>query len=198
MTHYNFLEIGTSNFDTLVERASDTTRGISIEPIMRYLNELPDKPLVKKINAAVSFDNLKTPVKVFYIPEEEIKKHKLPKWTYGCNSINDYHYMHKRDKLEHLVTIEEIMQIPISNIFIDNDITSLDLLKIDTEGGDYKILTHLFNFLKDNKIYGWPKKIIFESNHLTPKEEIDKITEMYSTVGYQIIAQDKENTVIEL
>jgi len=30
---YDFVEIGTSDFDTLIEQATDTTRGISIEPV---------------------------------------------------------------------------------------------------------------------------------------------------------------------
>jgi hypothetical protein len=30
---YDFIEIGTSNFDTLIEAADDTTVGLSIEPV---------------------------------------------------------------------------------------------------------------------------------------------------------------------
>ena len=44
---YDFIEIGTSNFDTLIEAADDTTVGISIEPIGYYLDQLPDRARVK-------------------------------------------------------------------------------------------------------------------------------------------------------
>ena len=46
--HYNFVEIGTSDFDTLIEGADDEQVGLSIEPIAYYLNKLPDKKNVKK------------------------------------------------------------------------------------------------------------------------------------------------------
>ena len=141
--HYNFIEIGTSNFDTLIEKAGKETVGISIEPIINYINELPNKKNVKKLNVAISFDDSDSYTNVYYIPKKLIKKHKLPKWTYGCNSINDYHNMHKVRNLQHLVTIEKIKQIPIKQVFIDHSVTSLDLLKIDTEGGDCKILQNL-------------------------------------------------------
>ena len=41
--HFDFIEIGTSDFDTLIEDASESTRGISIEPIKYYLDRLPNK-----------------------------------------------------------------------------------------------------------------------------------------------------------
>ena len=36
--HYDFIEIGTSDFDTLIETSNDNTVGISIEPIKYYIN----------------------------------------------------------------------------------------------------------------------------------------------------------------
>ena len=47
LTNYNFIEIGTSNFDALIEECNDNSKGISVEPIKHYLDALPNK---KKCN----------------------------------------------------------------------------------------------------------------------------------------------------
>ena len=116
--HYDFIEIGTSDFDTLIEHAEDNTVGLSVEPIKHYLDNLPTKLKVKKINCAIAFDNIEKLCNVYYLSEEVIKQYRLKKWLRGCNSINDYHYQHKHFKVEHLVTISEIQQIPISKLLI--------------------------------------------------------------------------------
>ena len=195
--HYNFIEIGTSNFDTLIQKATDSTVGISIDPISRYISELPNKKNVKKLTCAISFDDSDSFTNVYYIPDELIKQHNLPKWTYGCNSINDYHNMHKVRNIQHLVTVEKIRQIPIKQVLVDHNVTSLDLLKIDTEGGDCKILKNLFLFLSTTGGYSWPKKIIFESNKLTPKNDVEEIISLYSKMGYTVTHQNFENTTLE-
>ena len=46
--HYDFIEIGTSDFDTLIETSNDDTVGISIEPINYYINRLPNKKNIVK------------------------------------------------------------------------------------------------------------------------------------------------------
>ena len=38
MKHYDFIEIGTSDFDTLIESSDDNVVGLSIEPIKYYLD----------------------------------------------------------------------------------------------------------------------------------------------------------------
>ena len=35
--HYDFIEVGTSDFHTLIEQADENTVGLSIEPINSYL-----------------------------------------------------------------------------------------------------------------------------------------------------------------
>lgn len=66
--NYDFIEIGTSDFDTLIQTATNDTVGLSIDPIQFYLNRLPEKQLVKKVNCAVSFDGKRGKDKVYYIP----------------------------------------------------------------------------------------------------------------------------------
>lgn len=196
MPHFNFIEIGTSNFDTLIQKASNDTIGLSVEPITHYLDQLPNKIGVKKINCAVSFDNTESDVEIYFIPESVIKENKLSHWLVGCNSINSYHPAHK--DLEHLVTTKTIKQIPIKKLFEENNVTGVELLKVDTEGGDSKILTHFFDYIINKEKSVWPKKIQFETNKLTPEQEVDAVISLYTDIGYTVIKRNKHNTSLEL
>lgn len=58
MPRYDFIEIGTADFDTLIETADNTVRGLTIEPLNYYLKRLPCRKNIIKINAAISnYDN---------------------------------------------------------------------------------------------------------------------------------------------
>jgi hypothetical protein len=87
--HYDFIEIGTSDFRTLIQTCKDNETGLSIEPIKMYLDNLPDKPNVTKVNCAIS--NVNSTIEVFYVKPEDIIKFNLPNWVRGCNSINKPH-----------------------------------------------------------------------------------------------------------
>lgn len=194
---YDFVEIGTSNFNTLIESAGNNTVGISIEPILYYLNCLPNKVLVKKLNIAISPINKRELIEVYYIPENIINALKLPDWLKGCNSVGNYHYQHLQLNLQHLVVKNMIESIPIKDLFDENNITSLDYLKIDTEGTDADILSHLFIYLSDKPKSYFPKKICFESNSLTEINKIKNIIQLYMSIGYKVV-YSHHDTLIEL
>ena len=195
----DFIEIGTSNFNTLIQEATEHTKGISIEPIKYYLDQLPEKKHVKKINCAVSFDNTEKDVQIFYVPENLIKPNNLPKWTIGCNSINDYHPLHKRLGIEHLVTIETITQYPIEKILKENNVRKITHLKIDTEGGDSDILLHLYDYLKTKDKIFYPEKITFETNYLTAEDKKELVIQKYQSIGYiKQKKSGKDNTILKL
>jgi len=195
--HYDFVEIGTANFWTLTQECSDNTRGIAIEPIQHYLNQLPNKPLVTKLNCAISPNNQHGDIEVYYIPEEVIDNNNLPWWLKGCNSVGDYHRFHLEYNIQNLVKIEKVSMVPISFIFAECQITSLDFLKIDTEGNDGKILTHLYTFLqlKDRALY--PKKIRYETSH-SNRQEQESVLQLYSKLGYIFDYTDIDDTQIIL
>ena len=88
----DFIEIGTSNFDTLIEKSTDETVGLSIEPIKEYLEDLPDKNNVKKLNYAISDEDRQG--EMYYIPPGIIQKHfGFTKYKYlqGCNALDHPH-----------------------------------------------------------------------------------------------------------
>ena len=81
--NYDFIEVGTSDFETHIQNARDETVGLSIEPIQYYLDRLPNKENVEKLNCAVSFDGKPGRDKVYYIPHETIIRQGIPHWIRG-------------------------------------------------------------------------------------------------------------------
>ena len=145
--HYEFIEIGTSNFATLTERATDKTVGLAVEPVFEYLSQLPDKPLVRKLHCAISQNNQEEDAEIYYIPEAVIQMQGLPWYLKGCNTVGSFHKQHEWLGVTHLVERQRVRSIPISRLFLENDVSSCDVLKIDTEGSDCDILIHLAAFL---------------------------------------------------
>jgi len=194
---YDFVEIGTSNFRTLIEKANDTTVGISVEPLAMYLNQLPNPKNVKKLNVAISFDNSNSEIIIFYIPENIILENNLPNYLQGCNSLLDFHPKHIELNVQEFVKKQTVQQIPISQLFEENNIEKLNLLKIDTEGGDCFILKHFSDYLvtKDKECY--PKKIIFETNALTDPLIVKNTIEIFCNLGYRLgKKQNKTDTIL--
>ena len=194
----DFLEIGTSNFRTLIEQADDSTIGISVEPLAYYLNQLPNRENVIKENVAIAFNNIEEYIEIYYIPEDTIKEKNLPVWLKGCNSLGKYHPKHEELGITNFVKVERVLQIPISKLLEKYNITSINFLKIDTEGGDCDILLHLKKYLdiKDRSLY--PKRIQFETNFLTPNEKINEVLELYKGLGYIKGKKKKTDTVLIL
>lgn len=194
---YDFIEIGTSNFDTLIESATDTTVGLSIEPIKYYLDSLPNKPLVKKLNCAVSKNNQHETLSVYYVPEDIINANNMPQWLKGCNSVGSYHHLHHVNNITHLVKIDPVPCVPLSDIFEQNDVTELDYLKIDTEGTDCDILLHFFEFIKTKPASNYPKKILFESNELSVPVQVELVKNKFVGIGYTV-TQSGYDTILEI
>lgn len=191
----DFIEIGTSNFGTLIEKCKHDEYGMSIEPISYYLNMLPDKPNVIKINKAVTGDLIHDDyMNVYYIPEDVIIKNSLKSWFKGCNRVGEYHPLHIVHKVTHLVKKERINIIYIGDLFEWYNINLVKFLKIDTEGYDINIMKGLYKHLinSDDHI----NKIQFESNENSTTEEVDEIIKLYKNINYKVIER-KQDTVIE-
>ena len=184
-----FLEIGTSNFDTLIENADETTRGISIDPIQSYLDDLPDKPNVKKICCAVTSHRTSDTIDIYYIPKQVIDENKLPNWFKGCNTIGNYHPLHIQHNVTHLVKVDKVPIVNIDELLKSNNIRNIGFLKIDTEGHDCVILQGLFDYLKHKTIEYFPRRILFESNENTPTLTVDETIETALKLGYKVASR---------
>jgi len=187
---YDFIEIGTSNFDTLLENCDDNAYGISIEPIAHYLDQLPNKKNVTKLNVAIESlndrsKNSKKEIEIYHIPEQVITDNKLPDWLKGCNSIINMHPLHVEHNLTHLVQKDMIKTMTILEIYNIYNIRNVKILKIDIEGYDLKIMKDLFDLI-DSKIIIKPNTIIFESNKLTDADELQQILKRSTDNNYAI------------
>lgn len=193
---YDFIEIGTSDFDTEIQNCDDNKQGLSIEPLKHYLDALPDKKNVTKVNAAVS--NYNGFVYVYYLNEETIKKFNLPSYVKGQNSIGNPHpeilNWFKNGLRNEDISKKSVPVINFETIITKYNVESLDLLKIDTEGHDCTIMEDYLNYVV-NKPNLLAKKIIFESNILSDKNLVDSIIQKCVSLGYSIISTG-ENTIL--
>ena len=184
--HLDFLEIGTSNFDTLLQTCDDTQIGMSVEPLKFYLDDLPDRPLVRKVHAAITHNKSSDSIRIFYIPPSVIDQYGLPQWFKGCNKIGDYHPLHKYHHVEHYVKIEDVPLLNVDEFFKLHSIESIKFLKIDTEGHDTVILRGLFEYLQTVGTETYPLKIQFESNENTKATDVDDIIFLFTSLGYKL------------
>lgn len=193
----DFIEIGTSDFDTEIQ--SNTGCGLSIEPVQFYLDRLPNRHNVKKLNIGIS--DINGSAKVYYTPTENIKKYNFPDWVRGCNCINEYHKTVVRLCKLHDLNVEDISDsydVSIKTLFsvlVENNINGIYYLKIDTEGHDTVILKKFYEDVTHNNYL--PHKILFESNTLTNKKEVYDIILLYEKKGYDLIECDHD-TILQL
>lgn len=185
----NFLEIGTSNFDTLLQTCRDDEHGVSIEPLKFYLDDLPDRPNVKKICAAITANKPCDFMNIFYIPPKVVDEKKLPQWFKGCNKIGNYHPLHIQHHVEEYVKIDRVPLMNIDEFLELNNIQRIGFLKIDTEGHDYIIMNGLYEYLKNKSDIYYPRKIQFESNEHTTIEKVSIIIKLFMCLGYTLISR---------
>ena len=193
----DFIEIGTSHFDTLIQERPESEKGISIDAVKYYIDSWPFKYNVKKLNIGIS--DKRGIAEIYYIPANIIKLLNLPEWYYGCNSLNKYHPYHIENNLEKYVSIDRINIIPTYELFYTNKIRKVKFLKIDTEGHDLIILKSLYGYIKYLPKIFYPDKIIFEAGGDTNKVNtlyIDEIINEYCEIGYKLINKQWDVTLI--
>lgn len=193
---YDFIEIGTSDFRTLIQTCGSNARGLSIDPLKFYLDRLPEKENVTKVNVGISDRNSKTIV--YWVTPDNIVKHNLPNWIRGCNSIDKPHptvlsELSKKGISTDIINKDEIELITFDTLIKKYKIEGVDFLKIDTEGHDITIIKSLLS--SDNLIL--PKKIEFEANILSNQNEVNDIIEILNRHGYVITKRTESDIVVE-
>ena len=183
--HYDFIEIGTSDFRTLIQTCNDNEIGLSIEPIKMYLDNLPNKPNVTKVNCAISNEN--GSIDVYYVKPDDIIKYNLPHWVRGCNSINKPHPTVLNllgNKHDIVITKESVKVLNWLKLIEMYHIETIGYLKIDTEGHDGLILDDYYKAcLNDNKLLA--NTIIFENNILSNSELNNIVINNFLKLGYK-------------
>lgn len=195
--HYKFIEIGTSDFETEIETCGENDVGLSVEPIKKYLDNLPNKKMVTKVNCAVSDHDSK--IKIYYVSEENIKKYNFPNFLRGCNSINKPHPVTKGFVFgiyvpDELIDSVEVAVKSVRTLFQEYNVESLEYLKVDTEGHDNVIVNNYYDLcLENEKLFA--NKILFESNPLADKNEVQKIIQKFTEKGYTLVSSG-EDTIL--
>jgi mannosyltransferase OCH1-like enzyme len=175
--HYDFIEIGTSDFDTLIETSDDNTVGLSIEPIKYYLDRLPNKKKVRKLQVAVS--DIDGEIDIYYIHDDKIQEHSLPWWVRGSNSVGKPHPFTVKEigkeLYDSVVTIDKVPTLSWNTLVEQEQISSIGYLKIDTEGFDHIILNDYLDMCEKNpKLFA--NKIKFERHpEVSNIQKIDEI-----------------------
>jgi len=208
---YDFIEIGTSNFRTEIQKQKSNVseaplvRGISIEPVKKYLDCLPNVAGVKKLNIAIS--NYNGMVKVYYIePSVLCKLDNMSKFVRsylrGCNSIGKPHPMAIKRLIKYgyspdLISEDNVRVMRLSDICVEENIRSIHYLKIDTEGHDFIILNDFLDWIEENNRHSLlPQRLQYESNSLTPKADKEYILSRLKKY-YKVVSANSMDTTME-
>ena len=199
--HIGFLEVGTSDFNTLIQTVSDDISGISMEPLKFYLDNLPNRSLVKKISAALVAEPTSN-VDVYYIDPSIIDdpKNDLKDYMKGCNSVGKPHDFHThynkystgykdentiiRNLVEEgLVTVKKTLALTFSQLMGIYDLDYINTIKLDTEGQDAPLLQSILDYYQSSE-KTLPKTIEFETNNHNKQEELIKVAKRLISLNY--------------
>jgi sulfotransferase len=194
--YFDFIEIGSADFETLIETVNDEVRGITVEPLKEYFDRLPDKRNVIKVQAAIS-DKDGSDL-IYYIDKSKIEEHGLPEWTSGSNSLGQPHpfltkYFEK-DFYNSLVETRKVKTITFQTLVSTYNIQQIKLLKIDAEGHDHVILKGYLEVCEKNP------KLLAETIHCEYDKLISNIEEMNNILKkfekYYFVVKGKNNCIM--
>jgi FkbM family methyltransferase len=184
--HYNYVDIGTSNFDTSAKFAiaDPSINVLLVEPLDFYLNSFK-RNNIKLCNCAISdTDSLAT---IYFLPEEYIQKTFPDKlWLRGCNKVDVAHNMVlvelQRLSIDTSVIHQrEIRKITFTTLCDEFDITSIGQLKIDTEGHECLILPLIIQKIKNGmKI----QSLFIENNGNSDPVKIENLFTQFMELNY--------------
>jgi len=166
-----FVEIGSCDFNTLTHLSRFGWRGVIVEPIKKYFDNIPTERNIQYINAAVSWED--GTATMWTAPDDVV------------DTDNDFRGISTLiENGNSLLTKEVVVDtISFNTLFKTTGVSEIDFLKIDTEGYDGEIL----------KMFPWdiirPKFIQFESKHI----DIESITYLLESKGYHCMVES-ENT----
>lgn len=188
MPFLDYCEIGTSDFDTLIQRAKGGDRGLSIDAIPCYLERLPSPPNWTKLNAAIS--SKEGVVDAYYLDPPDIVKHGLPRWVRGCNSLFAPHQtvvrlLQSRSMSMDLINKKSVPMRRLASIFDEMSVDGVYYLKVDTEGHDAVILNDVFSSISR---FCYPHELRFESNKLSNNIKIHELIVRLVTIGYDVVS----------
>lgn len=168
-------------------------RGIFIEPIDFLFQRL--RKNYGEANRFV-FENVAIGTekgsKTFYYVSEKAKSElDLPYWHDQLGSFDKAHITRALgEQMSPYIVEENIECLPLQDVLDRNGVEAIDLVHIDTEGFDYKVLSQLN--LKRYK----PAVILFE-HHLLSDDEFDQSRKLLRGAGYRLLEYGNDTLAIK-
>ena len=203
---FDFVEVGTSNFETLIEAAGDgTSVGLSVEALRMYQEQLPDRAGVIKANVAVSDPGPgEHRAAFYYIHPEDIAKHRLPPWLKGCNAVgrpqSEAARILRNRNLTQLMRREEVRVVGMEQLLREHGVGEIGYLKLDVEGEEVKILRSLKRACEVDERW-WPRAVLFEHKHLTgegKKEALGLLHDAGYVVAAMTLGDHRDYTMVRI
>jgi hypothetical protein len=186
----DFVDIGTSDFDIADGVIQEDKTYLLVEPVIFYLNNLPNTSNITKANFAIS--DREDIINVFYVEEKNILKYNLPHWVRGCNKINERHptivnLLSQLNIAEDIITCSLVQCITFAKLLDLYKVTHINNLKIDTEGHDHIVFKTVVDCLLNSHvdiekikleylpIFGNTKEIDIEAQKLLTHYPVQKI-----------------------
>jgi len=178
------------------------TRLFLVEPVPRFFNQLCKNyaKMYPNYYSNIVFINKAITNYVgeigMYVPALENDYSKYPPWVQQLSSVYSDHISHYKIRNPNIPYENLVMhniKVPattLNEIIKEYQISSIELLQIDTEGHDYDILMHYDFVVK-------PQKIIFEHKHI-PTQLCNQLVGKLFEMGYRFISFDSENAVFVL
>ncbi len=184
------IQIGANDgksFDPIYEfvtNNSNNVRGILIEPVVDYFEELKRnyKGYSNVILLNLAVHNSNKEMTIYRTNPQIIEQGGLPEYTKGIASF-DKNY-HELSRIPKEAVIEQKVQcVSFNNLLKEHQITKVDLLQIDTEGYDSEIILNLdFKVIK-------PTIIHFEhslTDGIMSKKQFMILTDILHSNGYEL------------
>jgi FkbM family methyltransferase len=187
---YDWVEIGTSDFGTLGQHPNTPERGLLVEPLRHYLDNLPDGINIQKVNAAVCASD--GTALVYHILPETIQRWQLPEWLRGCNRMFAPHPLARPeltkaglDPDEH-IKASTVETVTWQTLVRRARIGRVTYLKIDTEGGEREIIVQVLRLAAQHPDL-YPDRIMFETNANSTPSDIAASFRELEQHGYKVM-----------
>jgi len=222
--HFDFVEIGTSDFDTEIQQSVAGERGLSVEPLQFYLDRLPDKRGVTKVCAAISRaqtdeqllldgegrggdeevdgervgqGNGEGRVTVHFVHPDDLARHPvIPRWVRGCNSVGEPHPQALDELRKH--GLDGLLQSASVPLLTFGELCEAHNVRtVDLLKIDVE--GHDTVVLHSLVDYGmvWPRVIQFETNGLCAQEDVDSVIRVLCDEhDYVVLRRDSSDTML--
>ena len=167
-----FIEIGTSDFDTLEPLAQLGWKGIFVEPIGELLNNIERYDGCFYEESAILDYSGKTDIQYYDLDWAK-------DWQRGVGNTSDINNFNCNPHFKEHVRTARVNVLTLDMLIDKYKVKRIDYLKIDIEGLEYKILEN----------YSWrilPKKIKCEHIHWNDRPMLRDPYKMLKKLGYKI------------